>query len=518
MNKILVLILTVFTIVQNVHSARILCIIGNPSYSHQVFFQPLWRELAIRGHDVVVITSDPTNEKLPNFKEINTHETYASFKKAMDMLINGTFVDLMFKTDWAERVLEMMNQTVGLPQVQELIHDKSQHFDLLIVEHMLSPFFAFKKKYNCPVIGVVSFDAMANSHRIMGNAVHSVLYPTQLLPKPDNLSFLERIMAIGLGNVFELIVYYKPLIKAMDTVARDSFNQTAEDVMESFESTDMLFVNTNPVFIPVRPHTPSTISVAGLHMKPPMPLPKDLKDYLDSAKEGVIYFSLGTNVKSNELSEELRKVFIETLSQVPFKVLYKYEGDTLPGKPDNVKLIKWAPQQDILRHKNIKCFITQGGIQSLEEAFYSHVPMIVIPFFGDQLPNAEKLKQKGLGLVLDRYNLNVANFKTAINEVITNPSYRNALKHYAGIVQDEPMKPLERAVWWIEYVLRHKGAQHLKGPTIPFYQYYYLDVLAALALVIVVLLGFILLMIKCVIKGIRKMCGCNNNVIKTKEE
>lgn len=171
----------------------------------------------------------------------------------------------------------MMNQTVGLPQVQELIHDKSQHFDLLIVEHMLSPFFAFKKKYNCPVIGVVSFDAMANSHRIMGNAVHSVLYPTQLLPKPDNLSFLERIMAIGLGNVFELIVYYKPLIKAMDTVARDSFNQTAEDVMESFESTDMLFVNTNPVFIPVRPHTPSTISVAGLHMKPPMPLPKVLK-------------------------------------------------------------------------------------------------------------------------------------------------------------------------------------------------------------------------------------------------
>lgn len=37
-------------------------------------------------------------------------------------------------------------------------------------------------------------------------------------------------------------------------------------------------------------------------------------------------------------------------------------------------------------------------------------------------------------------------------------------------------------------------------------------------MVIVVLLGFILLMIKCVIKGIRKMCGCNNNVIKTKSD
>lgn len=50
----------------------------------------------------------------------------------------------------------------------------------------------------------------------------------------------------------------------------------------------------------------------------------------------------------------------------------------------------------------------------------------------------------------------------------------------AAILTDEPMSGLERAVWWTEYVMRHKGAKHLKSPwsTIPWYQYFLLDVIA----------------------------------------
>lgn len=36
--------------------------------------------------------------------------------------------------------------------------------------------------------------------------------------------------------------------------------------------------------------------------------------------------------------------------------------------------------------------------------------------------------------------------------------------HLRELIQDQPMKPLERAIWWIEYVLRHGGAKHLKSP------------------------------------------------------
>lgn len=58
--------------------------------------------------------------------------------------------------------------------------------------------------------------------------------------------------------------------------------------------------------------------------------------------------------------------------------------------------------------------------------------------------------------------------------------YKKRIKEVAAILTDEPMSGLERAIWWTEYVIRHKGAGHLKSPwaTIPWYQYLLLDVLA----------------------------------------
>jgi glucuronosyltransferase len=62
----------------------------------------------------------------------------------------------------------------------------------------------------------------------------------------------------------------------------------------------------------------------------------------------VIYFSLGSNVRSDLLPEEKRLAFLEAFSELPQKVLWKWESDVLPGQPSNVKLGKWMPQQDIL--------------------------------------------------------------------------------------------------------------------------------------------------------------------------
>lgn len=64
------------------------------------------------------------------------------------------------------------------------------------------------------------------------------------------------------------------------------------------------------------------------------------------------------------------------------------------------------------------------------------------------------------------------------------------------------MKSPEKAVWYIEHVIRNKGAKHLNYPQkeIPFYQYHFYDILM-LALSIFVV---IFLLIYCIIKLIFK--------------
>lgn len=57
-------------------------------------------------------------------------------------------------------------------------------------------------------------------------------------------------------------------------------------------------------------------------------------------------------------------------------------------------------------------------------------------------------------------------------------------------MQDQPLSPLERAVWWTEHVLRHKGALHLKahGAHLHWIDYYELKLVLILAVFVTSLL------------------------------
>lgn len=54
------------------------------------------------------------------------------------------------------------------------------------------------------------------------------------------------------------------------------------------------------------------------------------------------------------------------------------------------------------------------------------------------------------------------------------------MKKLSEIYRDRPATALETAVYWTEYVIRHKGAKHLRYPAadLNFFQYYSLDVFA----------------------------------------
>jgi glucuronosyltransferase len=75
---------------------------------------------------------------------------------------------------------------------------------------------------------------------------------------------------------------------------------------------------------------------------------QDLQRYLDESTDGVIYFSMGSNLHSSNMKNATINSLLQAFSRVKERVLWKWETDSLPGKPSNVKLGKWLPQSDIL--------------------------------------------------------------------------------------------------------------------------------------------------------------------------
>lgn len=72
-------------------------------------------------------------------------------------------------------------------------------------------------------------------------------------------------------------------------------------------------------------------------------------------------------------------------------------------------------------HPNVKLFLTHCGGLSSQEAIHFQTPIVGVPVFLDQQFNAQRLQQRGLGLVLKFSTLNTNDLVKSIREVIENP-------------------------------------------------------------------------------------------------
>ena len=52
----------------------------------------------------------------------------------------------------------------------------------------------------------------------------------------------------------------------------------------------------------------------------------------------------------------------------------------------------------------------------------------------------------------------------ALDEVLHNPKYTRAAQKFGSLLNDQITKPLDRAVWWIEHIMRHPDMYAGKSP------------------------------------------------------
>lgn len=75
---------------------------------------------------------------------------------------------------------------------------------------------------------------------------------------------------------------------------------------------------------------------------------QDLKTFLDNAEEGVIYFSFGSAIKPSTMPRHIMQAFISAFKKLRYRVLWRWELESMPDQPANVKISKWLPQSDVL--------------------------------------------------------------------------------------------------------------------------------------------------------------------------
>lgn len=135
--------------------------------------------------------------------------------------------------------------------------------------------------------------------------------PYAMLTYTDKMSFTERWLNSML-SWFDWIVRHIAHFPLQSRLAQKYFAdfEPLPSIEELRKNISVVFANAHRSIIPPRPSMPSLVYIGGAHMKPPKPLPNDLQKFMDESKHGVIYFSLGTLLKSSKMPEEKLNIFL----------------------------------------------------------------------------------------------------------------------------------------------------------------------------------------------------------------
>lgn len=477
---------------------NILGVFGHPGKSHFDVFYPLLEELARRGHDVTVISHYPRTaaskaaEPLPNYKDISLrNDEVGIFLNVVDLkLIDQSYKRLLSEMANIRRMATISCEN-GLrnPQVQEFV--RSGHkFDVVLTENFNTEcFLAIVNKFDAPYLALSSHQIMPWANDRLGNPQETNYMPSIFSNVPRPMNFLHGV-ANFLTTAFAMASYDIWYHKIDQALAEETYGPGVPDLREIGRNVTAIMINTHFSLHGSRPNLPNVVEVGGLHLaKKSNPLPKDIAKFLDEAKEGVLYFNLGSMVKAASMTEETLNTILRVLGSLPRKVIWKWEVDDLPHRPSNVLIRKWLPQFDILAHPNVKCYFGHGGLLGLSEGIYHGVPMVLMPLFGDQFHNALAAEARAVAVVLRYPELNEQSLRHALDEVFNNTRYRENARKLSKAYRDRPENPLDTAVWWTEYIARGNGLPYLKSEAanVPWYHRHFVDVAFLLAVSLAIL-------------------------------
>ncbi|XP_046871795.1 UDP-glucuronosyltransferase 2A2-like [Hypomesus transpacificus] len=464
--------------------------------SHWVNMKVLIEELHARGHNITVIRPSVNwyiKAESPFYTSVTLEtnagldqEVFGSFvKRTLDLRRQGGSVwsrvaleiDLVKQFYYINKdLVEAMGKTF---ENEELMKEfREAEYDVVLSDPAGGGGALIARKLGLPLVFNVRWTIQGEGHQCIAPSPLSYV-PIAGSELTDKMTFCERLKNVFMYLFTRLQVAYVTDSTYMSFVHR----YFGPDVhyMELFQDADIWLMRNDFTFEFPRPTMPNVVYMGGFQCKPSKPLAQDLADFVQSSGEhGVVVMSLGTLV--GHLPDDAAEEIAGAFAQLPQKVIWRHTGKRPAALGNNTLLVDWLPQNDLLGHPKTKVFVAHGGTNGVQEAIYHGVPILGLPLMFDQSDNLSRMKAKGGAKVVDIAYLNRDNFLEALRAVLEDPSYRENMQRLSRLHKDQPMKPLDQAMFWIEYVMRHKGAPHLRTQSfrMSWIQYHSVDVIATL--------------------------------------
>ena len=181
----------------------------------------------------------------------------------------------------------------------------------------------------------------------------------------------------------------------------------------------------------------------------------DIPEKLRERPGKLIYLSMGTLVCS-ELNLMRRLLSILSKSKHRFIISLGPLGDQLV-LADNMWGENSVPQLQVL--PKVDVVVTHGGNNTVTESLYFGKPMIVLPIFGDQYDNAQRITEKSLGIRLDPYFCTETELLDAIEKLANDSELKERYQQISQRIKGSKSK--EIAAELIEDIIaRHKSVEN----------------------------------------------------------
>uniref|UniRef100_A0A914UM94 UDP-glucuronosyltransferase n=1 Tax=Plectus sambesii TaxID=2011161 RepID=A0A914UM94_9BILA len=381
----------------------------------------------------------------------------------------------------------MIDACEALANNDELLRTLRQYkFDIGMLEQYDSCAFGLLQALNIETRVWLSATAVWRMQPFaLGVEYPSSFVPELFAPFSDEMSFFDRLINFGVGQVTQLIYLYHS--QATETeIFRRVKGRNFPDLLALSAGSQLSLINSMSVLDFPAPQSSNMLYSGGFTIdKNRRYLTEEWKSIADNSKKGLVLMSFGAIAKTIDMPDEMQSIIFRVFARFPdYTFVVKFENiSTTERVASNVYLTSWIPQVELMHHHKYRALIAQAGWSSILEALHNGSPMVLMPLFADHFKNAKVVEKRKVGIIIDKLRFTMEKFSDALRAVLEDPAYTINAKRYSKMLHDTPMPVEQLLVHQVGYAERHNrdiGRHALVGLRLRFDQYRLADLFAML--------------------------------------